>query len=79
MTQPDEPLSALEMAVNCARTIERSAREADADPVKAQTDRLGERQHQAARLAACLALVSIAEDLHRLVKDASLSGIRVRS
>lgn len=78
MTQPaDEPLSPLEMARNCVANIQRLAETADTDPLQATIGHFGERQQHAARTAACLALVSIAEDVHRFCRDASMGGIRI--
>ena len=61
-------LSALEMALNCARSVQIYADAQDRDPVTSHISHLGERGHQAAQLAGNLALVSIAEDLHRLAE-----------
>jgi hypothetical protein len=60
-------LTALEMALNLAGSVEQIARFTDSSPLESHVHRLGERGHQAAQLAANLALVSIAEDLHRLL------------
>jgi hypothetical protein len=66
-----EPLTPLEMARNLAARVHGYA-EALNDPdtdrrLQASIAQLGERAHTGAQLAANLALVSIAEDLHRIV------------
>jgi hypothetical protein len=55
----------LDMAHHLARQVEAIA-EADTDPTTAYIARLGEKQYQTAQVAACMALVSIAEDLREL-------------
>jgi hypothetical protein len=67
--------TALEMARNCARHVLAFADAADTDEgrLTAYVNRYGERQHHAAETAAHMALVSIAEDLHRLA-EAVMSG-----
>lgn len=65
--EPVVPLTALEMALNLAGSVEQIARFTDSRPLEAHVQHLGERGHQSAQLAANLALVSIAEDLHQLV------------
>ena len=59
-------MSPLEMARNAARAVEACAEAQDRDPVMSHRNRTGDRGHQAAQLAACMALVSIAGDLHRI-------------
>lgn len=68
-------LSALDMALNCVRHVLAFADAADTDEgqLRAYIDRYGERQHHAAQTAAHLALVSIAEDVHRIA-EAVLTG-----
>jgi hypothetical protein len=66
-------LTPLEMARNCARHVLAYADAQAADPLLSYAHRLGERGHQAAELGACMALVSIAEDVHRLT-DAAMNG-----
>ena len=66
-------MTPLEMARNLTRHIGAYALAADEDPVAAHVNRLGERQHVAAELAAQLALVSLAEDVHRIT-EAVMSG-----
>ena len=69
MSQPAAPpdqISALEMAQNCARNVLAYTDAQDRDPLTAHVNHLGERGHQAAQLAGQMALVSIAEDLHRI-------------
>jgi hypothetical protein len=65
--QAPPELSALEMARNCARAVLRYADSLDRDPLGAHMTGAGDRGHRAAQLAGNLALVSIAEDLHRIV------------
>lgn len=65
------PLTPLEMARNLAARV-RGYADALNDPdtdrrLQATIAQLGERAHTGAQLAANLALVSIAEDLHRVV------------
>ena len=63
-------LSALDMARNLVDTIERMSRFVDAGPeaeIQAHINGYGARQAHAATMAAQLALVSIAEDVHRVV------------
>jgi hypothetical protein len=55
------------MAQNAARAVLRYADAQDADPVGSHVHGFGDRGHQAAQLAGAMALVSIAEDLHRIV------------
>jgi hypothetical protein len=56
------------MAVNAARNVELYARAVDDDPVGAHIGRVGERSKAATEIAACMALVAIAEDLHRIAE-----------
>lgn len=58
-------MTPLDMARNCADSVHRYAEQAG-DPVTACTERLGDRQHAAARLGAHLALISIAADIRRI-------------
>jgi hypothetical protein len=63
-------LSALDMARNLVDTIERLSRFLDGGPeaeIQAHINGYGARQAHAATMAAQLALVSIAEDVHRVV------------
>jgi hypothetical protein len=60
-------LTPLDMARNCAAKVAAMAREADADPMSAHVRGMGNHGHATAQLAGNLALVSIAEDLHRLL------------
>jgi sulfite reductase beta subunit-like hemoprotein len=64
----DQPrdLSPLEMAQNCAAAVGRYAEFTDREPIQAHVMHAGEQGHQAANLAGNMALVSIAEDLHRI-------------
>jgi hypothetical protein len=66
-------LTPLEMARNCVRHVLAYADAQETDPLLSYAHRLGERGHQAAELGACMALVSIAEDVHRLT-EAAMSG-----
>jgi hypothetical protein len=59
-------MTALDMARNLAASVERYARQSEADQLGAMLNQTGERAHAAAQLAANLALVSIAEDFHRV-------------
>jgi hypothetical protein len=56
------------MARNAVRNVEIIAIAQQDDPVGAFTARLGERGKSAAETAACMAMVSIAEDLHRIAE-----------
>ena len=68
MTAPDQrELTALEMARNLAASVHRHARQSQADQASPYLNHHGEAGHAAAQLAANLALVSIAEDVHRIV------------
>jgi hypothetical protein len=66
-------MTPLEMCRNLTRHVAAFALAADEDPLGAHVARLGDRQHATAELAARLALVSIAEDVHRLT-DAIMDG-----
>jgi hypothetical protein len=63
----ERELSPLDMARNLAASVQRAARRIEADEVSAYINHTGEHGHAAAELAGHLALVSIAEDLHRVV------------
>lgn len=74
MTGPDAAeatgavaLTPLEMARNCAAAVARYAEQQERDPLGSYVARSGQTGHQAAQLAGNMALVSMAEDLHRLV------------
>lgn len=60
-------LTPLELAQNCAAAVARYAHGSVRDPLGSLIERGGEKGHAAAQLAGNLALVSIAEDLHRIV------------
>jgi|HubBroStandDraft_3_1064219.scaffolds.fasta_scaffold00345_9 hypothetical protein len=60
-------LTPLEMAQNCAAAVARYAEQQDTDPMGSYVNHAGTLGHQAAQLAGNMALVSIAEDLHRIV------------
>jgi hypothetical protein len=64
MTQPR--LSPLEMALNAARAVERSAQYQQDDPLGSYIARAGEQGQNAAHVAACMAIVSMAEDIRRI-------------
>jgi hypothetical protein len=63
----DRLLSPLEMAQNLAASVHRHARRAADDELGSYLNHTGEQAHAAAQLAANLATVSIAEDVHRIV------------
>ena len=63
----DRQLSTLEMAQNLAASVHRYARQSKDDQLGSYLNQTGERAHAAAQLAANLATVSIAEDIHRIV------------
>jgi hypothetical protein len=63
----ERELTPLEMAQNCAAAVGRYAEHGVRDPLGSLVARSGDRGHAAAQLAGNLALVSIAEDLHRVV------------
>jgi hypothetical protein len=63
----DRELTPLEMAQNCAAAVARYAEHSERDQLSAFINQTGERGHATAQLAGNLALVSIAEDLHRIV------------
>ena len=65
---PSTDLTPLEMARNAAAAVLRYADHQAADPVQAYIAQSGERAHSAAQLAGCMALVSIADDLHRITE-----------
>jgi len=65
----DRPqLTPLEMARNLAEGVRSMALASVSDPLSSVINRLGSRSQESAILAGNLALVSIAEDLHRLVE-----------
>jgi hypothetical protein len=66
-------MTALEMAVNAARAVERYAAALNDDAAAAHAGRVGERAKVAAETAACMALVAIAEDVHRIA-DLLIAG-----
>jgi hypothetical protein len=68
-------LTALEMALNLKRHVLAYADAAGTEEgqLTAVVNRYGERQHHAAQTAAHLAIVAIAEDVHRLT-EAVMSG-----
>ena len=68
MSDSLEVLTPLEMARNCVAVVARAAEFQEQDPVGAYAAKAGSQGAQAAELAAQLALVSIAEDLHRMVE-----------
>lgn len=59
----DDPLA---MAQNAAAAVGRYADYQAREPVEAYIAKAGEMGHQSAQLAACMALVSIAQDLRRI-------------
>jgi hypothetical protein len=63
----ERDLTPLEMAQNCAAAVSRYASYQDRDPMGSYVSRAGQQGHATAELAGNLALVSIAEDLHRVV------------
>jgi hypothetical protein len=72
MTETRVPaMGPLDMARNAAAAVLRYAQAADTDDPQQQLDayvfQFGQRQHSAANLAGQMALVSIAQDLHRIV------------
>jgi hypothetical protein len=66
----------LEMAANAAAAVGRYAEYQDQDPLSAHIARAGQQGHEAAQLAACMALVSIAQDLRRLVDAVDVDEIQ---
>jgi hypothetical protein len=56
------------MARNAAKNVELYAIAQGEDPARAMAARMGERGKAAAETAACMAMVSIAEDLHRIAE-----------
>jgi hypothetical protein len=74
----DRDLSPLDMARNLVRSVGAIARYVETGgpdaEIQAHVRGLGPRQHEAAKLAANLALVSIAEDLHRAL-DVMLGNV----
>ena len=72
-SQPAADLTALDMARNLVSRVEALARAAEDDPLGATVHRLGDQQHACAERAAHLALVSLAEDVHRIA-DALFDG-----
>jgi hypothetical protein len=65
--RPPRPLGPLEMARNCVRSVLQYADYQGRDPLGSYVARSGQAGHQAAQLAGNMALVSIAEDMHRIV------------
>jgi hypothetical protein len=68
MTAPERELTALDMAQNLAASVLRYARQSEADQLGSYLNQTGERAHAAAQLAAHLATVSLAVDVHRIVQ-----------
>lgn len=62
---PNDP-GPLDMARNAATAVLRYADAQERDPLRSHLQHFGERGHQSAVLAGNMALVSIAEDLHRI-------------
>jgi hypothetical protein len=60
-------LTPLEMAQNAAAAVLRVAEYQGRDPRGSHANHAGEKGHEAAKLAQAMALVSIAEDFHRLL------------
>jgi hypothetical protein len=63
----ERELTPLEMARNLAASVHRYARQSEADQLGSFINQTGERAHAAAQLAANLATVSLAVDVHRIV------------
>jgi hypothetical protein len=63
----ERELTPLEMAQNAAAAVARYAEYQGRDPLGSHINRAGEAGHQSAQLAGSMALVSIAQDLHRIV------------
>lgn len=59
-------MTPLEMALNAARAVEKFATFQATDELGAYLAHAGPRGKQAAETAACMALVSIAQDIHRI-------------
>jgi hypothetical protein len=64
-TQAPE-VTPLDMAVNLARHVAAYGETAHADPLTAHVNHYGARQAASAEVAAHMALVSIAQDIHRI-------------
>jgi hypothetical protein len=65
------------MARNCAIAVQQAADFQDSDPLGARVHNAGKQGMDAAQLAARMALVSIAEDLHEIARIyRSVSGVR---
>lgn len=67
MTALDD-VTPLDMARNAARAVLRYAGLQERDPTRAYVLGAGQQGHQAAQLAQAMALVSIAEDVHRIAE-----------
>lgn len=67
MTAQSPPLTPLEMAVNSAAAVLRYADYQERNPLEAHVNQAGTNGVTAAKIAAAMALVSIAQDLHRIV------------
>ena len=65
--QGTRELTPLEMALNLVASVQRAAAYIDRDELGAVIHHAGDRAFNAAQLAANLAVVSIAQDLHKLV------------
>ena len=59
-------MTPLEMARNAAANVERYAQYQADDPLGSFIAHAGQQGQHAAEVAACMALVSIAEDVHRI-------------
>lgn len=69
-------VSPLLMANTAAANVAQLARAQDEDPVRAHVAQVGRRGQDAAYFAACMALVSIANDLHALAVSLAPGQVR---
>jgi hypothetical protein len=73
-------LTPLEMARHCARNVQAIADASkDRDPVERYIARVGEQQFHHAQLGACMALISIAGDLHAIAEQLGADGASPRA
>ena len=70
LEKPSPDPDPLEMARNCVAAVARIADYQERDPLQAYTSGAGAQGMQTAKLAACMALVSIAQDLRRIADQA---------
>jgi len=74
---PADPGTAWQMALNWAGVAYGIARQYDGGPLVVNGPHAGKAQYEAGTLAACMALVSIADSLRRLADHFTIPGVTV--